>query len=40
MGWAGHVERVGGDVHVGFWWGNLRDRERERERETIWKTQM
>jgi len=19
MGWAGHVERVGGDVRVGFW---------------------
>jgi len=28
MGWAGHVARVGGgDVHVGFWWGNLRDRD-------------
>jgi hypothetical protein len=28
MGWAGHVARVGGgDVHVGFWWGNLRERD-------------
>jgi len=32
MGWAGHVACVGGgDVHVGFCWGNLR--------ETIWKIQ-
>jgi len=21
-------------VHIGFWWGNLRQRERDRERET------
>ena len=30
MRWAGHVARMGwgkGDVHTGFWWGNLRDRE-------------
>jgi len=26
-GMGGHVARVGGgDVHVGFWWGNLRER--------------
>jgi hypothetical protein len=27
MGGAGHVTGVGGDVHVGFWWGNLRERD-------------
>jgi hypothetical protein len=26
--WAGHVARMGRkDAHVGFWWGNLRERE-------------
>jgi hypothetical protein len=25
--WAGHVARMGvGEVHTGFWWGNLRER--------------
>ena len=29
MRWTGHVARFGGreEVHTGFWWGNLRDRE-------------
>ena len=28
MRWAGHVAWKGsGDVHAGFWWGNLRERE-------------
>jgi hypothetical protein len=27
MRWAGHVARVGGEVHTGFWWGNLRERD-------------
>ena len=27
--WAGHVARMGerGDLHTGFWWGNLIDRD-------------
>jgi len=25
MRWAGHVARIGGDVYIGFWWGNLRE---------------
>jgi hypothetical protein len=26
--WAGHVERMGrGDVHTGFWWGNMKERD-------------
>ena len=29
MRWAGHVGRMGrGEVHVGFWWENLRESER------------
>ena len=28
MKWAGHVARMGrGEVHTGFWWGNLRERD-------------
>jgi len=28
MGWAGHVARMGGrEVHTGFSWGNLRQRD-------------
>jgi hypothetical protein len=29
MRWAGHVACVGGrgEVHTGFWWGNLRERD-------------
>ena len=28
MRWAGHVARVGiGEAYVGFWWGNLRERD-------------
>jgi hypothetical protein len=28
MRWAGHVElREAGEVHTGFWWGDLRDRD-------------
>ena len=28
MRWAGHVARMGrGEVHTGFWWGNLRVRD-------------
>ena len=28
MRWAGHLARMGrGDVHTGFWWGNLRKRD-------------
>jgi hypothetical protein len=26
MRWAGHVARMVGEVHTGFWWGNLRAR--------------
>ena len=27
MKWAGHVARMGrGELHTGFWWGNLRER--------------
>jgi hypothetical protein len=29
--WAGHVAYVGGEVHAGFWWGDLR-------KTTTWKT--
>jgi hypothetical protein len=26
--WAGHVTRMGrGEMHTGFWWGNLRERD-------------
>jgi hypothetical protein len=26
MRWAGHVAPIGrGDVHTGFWWGDLRE---------------
>jgi hypothetical protein len=26
--WAGHVARTGrGQVHTGFWWGNIRERD-------------
>jgi hypothetical protein len=26
MGWAEHITRMGrGEVHRGFWWGNLRE---------------
>jgi len=29
MRWAGHVAHMGrGEVHTGFWWGNLRERDR------------
>jgi len=28
MRWEGHVAWMGsGEVHAGFWWGNLRERE-------------
>jgi hypothetical protein len=28
MRWAGHVARIGlGEMHTGFWWGNLRERD-------------
>jgi hypothetical protein len=28
ISWAGHVARMGrGEVHTGFWWGNLRERD-------------
>ena len=28
MRWAGHVASMGrGEVHTGFWWGNLRERD-------------
>jgi hypothetical protein len=28
MGWEGHVARMGrGEVHSGFWWGDLRKRD-------------
>jgi hypothetical protein len=28
MRWAGHVARFGeGEMHTGFWWGNLRERD-------------
>jgi hypothetical protein len=28
MEWAGHVARIGrGKVYIGFWWGNVRERE-------------
>ena len=28
MRWAGHVENIGrGEVHRGFWWGNLSERD-------------
>ena len=25
--WVGHVERMGREVHTGFWWKNLRERD-------------
>jgi hypothetical protein len=29
MRWAGHVARIGeGEVCIGLWWGNLRERDR------------
>ena len=29
MRWEGHVSRTGtGEVHTGFWWGDLRERDR------------
>jgi hypothetical protein len=32
MRWAGHVARMGrGEVHTGFWWGNLRERDHLKE---------
>jgi len=28
MRWAGHVARMGGgELHPGFWWGNLKERD-------------
>jgi hypothetical protein len=27
MGWVGHVARMGREACIGFWWGNLRERE-------------
>jgi hypothetical protein len=28
MRWVGHVARMGtGEVHTGFWWGDLRERD-------------
>jgi len=26
MRWAGHIERMG-EAYIGFWWGNLRERD-------------
>jgi hypothetical protein len=28
MRWLGHVTHRRGEVHVGFWWGNLEERDR------------
>jgi hypothetical protein len=25
--WAGHVARMGGEVHIGFWWGYRTERD-------------
>jgi hypothetical protein len=27
MGWIGHVECYGREVHEVFWWGNLKERD-------------
>jgi len=27
MRWMGHVECYGREVHKGFWWGNLKERD-------------
>ena len=38
MGWAGHVAHMGrGQVHAGFWWGNLRERDYLEETRYGWE---
>ena len=33
MRWTGHLARIGeGEVHTGFWWGNLRERDHLEDR--------
>ena len=40
MGWAGHVACMGerrGEVHTGFWWGNLMERDHLGDPGIDWK---
>jgi len=38
MGWAGYVERMGArEVHTGFWWGNLKERDHMEDPGLDWR---
>jgi len=37
MKWVGHVEsRNRGEVHTGFWWGNLKERDHLEDLSIDW----
>ena len=38
MRWSGFVTRMGGgEVHTGFWWGNLRERDYLEDPGVVWR---
>jgi hypothetical protein len=37
MKWVGHMESMGrGEVHTGFWWGNLKERQHLEDLSVEW----